>query len=289
MYFGGWMNKGQRHDDIYIADCSWDGSSCSNVRTVIDATAKGFNHLNDPSIIRLIDSTNTGRAYYLMYLTGVEEGEDGLVAGNNNIYYSTSWANDGINWSTPRLLLRHHWLPSATVKENGEVELYASDNTIHGGVVRINLGTSGVNVGAIERVSYGTNGHFANVDVEYDLNEKRYHIVAERMEPQSTIDLFTSTDGINWRLVREKIVTAADGQYRVGTPTFHPSKRDILFFGSTAQSDSMGFKIRRVNTTTPDAPSAFFIEQVRQAFVHAFERGVSSLANSFSAVLMLGR
>jgi len=283
MYFGGWMNKGQRHDNIYVADCSEDGSTCSNIRTVIDATAKGFNHLNDPSIVRLVDSNNTGRGYYIMYLTGVEEGEDGLVAGNNHLYYSTSWANNGINWSTPKLLLRHHWLPSATVNGKGEVELYANDNTIHGGVVKINLGKSGVNVDTIERVSYGTDGHFANVDVTYNLKEGTYRILAERAEPQSTIDLFTSTDGVNWSLAHKKIVDVGVGQYRVGTPAFHPTDENIIFFGSTAQNDSMGFKIRSLRVVDADSITTLIVENVRQAFFDAFSRGAQSLANTISS------
>ncbi|XKT74232.1 MAG: peptidoglycan-binding protein [Patescibacteria group bacterium UBA2163] len=288
MYFGGWMSQGQRHDDIYLADCVWDGSSCSNIRTVISATTQGFNHLNNPSIVRLVDSANTGRAYYIMYLTGVEQGENGFVPGNNHLYYSTSWADNGVNWSKPQLLLKSHWLPSAIVKENGEVELYANDNTIHGGVVKINLGTSGVNVGTIERVSYGTEGHFANVDVEYDFNDKQYHIVAERMDAKSSIDRFTSRDGVNWNLTHKKIISADTDQYRVGTPTFHPSKREILFFGSTAKENSTGFKIRSMDTTGLNTSLTSFIKDINELFVNAFQRGVSSLANSFSAILLMG-
>ena len=137
MYFGGWMDYGQEHDAIYRSDCPWEIAACHNTIKVIDAVAVGLKQVNDPTIVRMPGG------YYIMYMTGVLPGMDGAITENNKIYYSTSWDNDGVNWSPPQLLISGAWTPSATLNQNGEVILYANSN-INGLVEIYNLGQSGV-------------------------------------------------------------------------------------------------------------------------------------------------
>jgi hypothetical protein len=251
LYFGGWLNASQTHDNIYVADCPFAAGSCTNRRTVIDSVAQGFEHLNDPTIV-LHPAVGTTSAYYIMYMTGVPAGESGLTITSNKIYYSTSWANDGITWSKPVLLMSGFWLPSATMK-NGRVELFANSTT-DGRVAKFDLGESGITVGAPAYVSTFDNPasippFYSNVDVVWRPSLNQYQIVAERAlstapGAASVIDYLTSSDGTSWHLAKPSIISAAPGQFRVGTPAQWVDSAQWVYFGSTAQTDSMGFKIR---------------------------------------------
>jgi len=273
MYFGGWLNQGQVHDDIYRAECNAAGTSCSNLQTVISSEKNGFEHLNDPSIVRMPGD------YYIMYMTGVEAGGDGLDAPQNHIYFSTSWVGDGIHWSKPQLLIKNHWLPSGVFEENGTVSVYANDNISHGKVVRLNMGPSGVGFQESTRVDYGTEDtHFNNVDVVRD--GSGYAIVAERPTfPGSAIDMFSSADGVSWQRTYKGVLETASGQNRIGTPTFHPTNTRSIFFGSTAKSDSTGFKIYQadVSRRVGSANSGSFLS----ALSSAFKKATASVADSF--------
>ena len=130
MFYGGWKDNGQLHDAIYRADCPIVGEVCNFEQKVIDPVDYAdIHHLNDPSIIFRSSVGDPGDGYFIMYLTGLREGflDDGeLTVDDHSIYYSTSWANDGLNWSDPVELIQGRWLPTATVK-NDEVYLYFSE------------------------------------------------------------------------------------------------------------------------------------------------------------------
>ena len=254
LYFGGWTSSSQVHDNIYRATCNADGKSCGSIQVVIDSAKNGFAHLNDPSIVRIAgNKDNGGRDYFIMYMTGVIAGKDGFVPTNNDIYYATSWADDGVNWSKPAKLLEDHWLPSATFNGAGEVVLFANDNGIHGNVVRINLGKGGAAPGTKTRVTYGSSKQadsiYSNVAVQFVPSKKMYYILAERMNDPKGIDAFTSSNGSSWNLITPLVVTPVDDQVRAGTPAFHPNDHQLIYFGSTAQKDYMGHKIRVLRVT----------------------------------------
>lgn len=242
MYFGGWRDAGQRHDNIYVSDCPDVERACSNVRTVLDSRALGFEHLNDPSIV-----IHPG-GYYIMYMTAVRAGDNALVAAKNHVYYATSWLADGLSWSAPALLVSHHWLPSATVKGDA-VELYANDNAVHGGVVRFELGPSGVQVGTPTKVTLPNGTLYANVHASWRPSLKSYQILAERQTPtaSSVIDALSSTDGLAWSVVHDSLVTPATGEFRVGTPAPHPDSNARIYFATTKNRSSTGFAIRMLS------------------------------------------
>ncbi len=93
LYFGGWLSSNDLpHDAIYVADCPYGAGACTNARKVIDAVASGVYQLNDPSIV-LVRGNGSTRDYYIMYMTGSTD----TTIASNNIYYSVSWADDGVN------------------------------------------------------------------------------------------------------------------------------------------------------------------------------------------------
>jgi len=162
-----------------------------------------------------------------------------LIFEPNKIYYSLSWATDGVNWSTPQLLLSTAWLPAATAKD-GIIYLYANDNgtTPFGSSAlrRYNLGTSGVSVVAIEDVKVGgiPPTDYFNVDVMYRPNLGYYQILAGNAAA-TKIDYLTSSDGMNWSLVFSNIIQPGSGE-TVKTPAPHPSTHCWVYFGKDTPS-----------------------------------------------------
>jgi hypothetical protein len=246
LYFGGWLSSSDiPHDGIYVADCQDGAGACRSARKVIDAVASGLFQVNDPSIV-LMPASGSNPAYYIMYMTG----DTDATLTSNGIYYSTSWAADGITWSKPALLITGFWLPSATV-QNGDVHLF-SNSTTDGRVAQFDLGTSGTQVGTPTYVSFDNAAsvppYYSNVDVAWRPTLDLYQILAERelsasAGASSVIDYLTSTDGISWHLQYPAIISPQSGQYRVGTPAQWPDSASWVYFGSTAQQDSTSFNI----------------------------------------------
>lgn len=131
LYFSGQMTSSDSASSIYLAkDCPNDRGACTNIQKVMDAQKLGFTYLSSPSIVRKTD--RNGRAYYLMYVEGVEQGK------TSSIYFSTSWVGDGVNWSVPRPLFdESHKYPSAVIEVNtaNNVLLFAIKTQVEGNVV----------------------------------------------------------------------------------------------------------------------------------------------------------
>jgi hypothetical protein len=258
LYFGGWYTAADSpNDSIFVADCPSSGGPCSNVRKVIDPVATGWNQLNDPSII-LHPATASSPAYYIMYMTCNTQASTADPLHHDGICYSTSWTNDGINWSTPTLLTNSYWLPSATWK-NDHVELWANEIS-PGRVVMFNLGSSGVVLGNPTVVQYDNTSAvpplYDNVDVEWRPSLGMYQILAERSvggtaSSPSVIDYLSSTDGVNWHLQYPAIISAQQGQFRVGTPAQNPDTAAYVYFGVTTLTDSEGFSINFAEWSPP--------------------------------------
>ncbi len=249
LYFGGWYQSTDLpHDSIYVADCPFGAGACTNVRKVLQPSVAGLYQINDPSIVLMPGG------YYIMYMTGATN----ATLSSNAIYYSTSWANDGINWSRPTLVLPGYWLPSATIK-NGRVELWANSIT-NGRIAKFDLGTGGTQPSAPTYASFDNVGippYYSNVDVQWRPSLAVYQMVSERAlgtapGDRSVIDYLTSTDGVSWHLQYPAIISPAAGQFRVGTPAQWPSSAGWLYFGSTAQQNSTSFKIRFAKWNLPN-------------------------------------
>ncbi len=259
MYFGGWYELAppDYQDDIYVSDCPYTGGPCTNVRKVIDASQYG-GPVNDPSVV-LIDPADGSKDYYIMYMTCVVHG-----APTGGVCYSTSWADDGINWGKPGLLVANAWLPSASIKD-GHVILYLSRHPSNE-LLRYDLGTSGVAVGTPDVLKFtglpaplGGNAFYINIDARWRPTLNAYQMLAEGPDTTdgawpwpSAIDYLDSTDGINWRVVYTGVVRRTSDQARIGTPGQHPDSAAWVYFGSTARDDSAGFKINFAQWNSPN-------------------------------------
>lgn len=252
MYFGGWYEVGARdgHDDIYVADCTSNGSSCSNVRMILDGANQGppAMNLNDPTIVTITAGPNP---YLVMYLTCTYHGEG---AGSDKVCYTTSWANDGIVWGKPGTLVAGYALPSVVMKDS-KVLLYAM-KTGENAYYRFDLGTSGTNVGVPVKLQFtnmpaalGSNAYYVNIHVRYDATQNKYFMLAQGPNTNvswpwpAAIDLLESVDGITWSLVHHAMMKPLAGQFELNAPAFLPSSINTIFFGSTAATNSTGYTI----------------------------------------------
>jgi eight-cysteine-cluster-containing protein len=237
LYFGGWLTAGQTHDAIYRSQCGNLGDTCTNTSKVLDPQPYGFDHLNDPSLVKMPGG------YYIMYMTGLVQGLDAFTASNNKIYYSTSFVTDGVNWSTPREVINNGWLPSATIGKTGQVELYANETKVHGNVVRFKMGESGTTPAPYEPVVFSNGVFYLNPDVEYRQSIGLYQMFAERQGAKA-IDYLTSTDGINFTLVAPDIATSTStGVTYIRTPGQDAETGAWLYYAGTNEENATKNKL----------------------------------------------
>jgi hypothetical protein len=233
MYFGGWYQTDSAalpNDSIYRAVCTAP-NACGLAQKVIDPVAMQMGSasmVNDPTIVEL---HNNGLDYLVMYMTGVtgEDRNDAATVQNNKIYYSVSWATDGIHWSIPKLLFDNGWLPSATVNADGDVILYANTNWNNNPnfLSRCNLGPSGIAVAPCEPVITSQEKLYINVDVTYQKELHLFQMLAQDSTGSfnSGIDYLDSNDGLVWEVRAENVV--AQGM----TPTIHPDTACWVYYG----------------------------------------------------------
>lgn len=264
MYFGGWYQTDPTkapNDSIYRSICSAP-NACGTPQLVINPVAFGLGSAslaNNPSIVEL---HNNGQDYYVMYLVVVPgtNPNAGFTSCTNQIYYSTSFANDGINWSKPVPLgTTTAWLPSVTLDGNSppHVIMYATSNytppaSIPSGVTcpnqdpnqpflaRYDLGTSGVSVSApVAVTTLGTSGQslsYYNVSVRYrpSLNPPLYQMLAQQFNLSSLnseIDSLYSTDGITFKTLATNVTPQGL------TPASHPGTDCWVYYGVATSTD----------------------------------------------------
>jgi hypothetical protein len=233
MYFGGWYRTNPYtlpNDSIYRAVCSAP-TQCGAAQKVIDPVAAGLGSaamLNNPTIVQL---NNFGRPYLLMYMTGVtgDDRTNGQTVQNNQIYWSMSWADDGVNWSKPQLLLNDAWLPSATLDANNNVILYANTNWNENPyfLSRWNLGQSGIAVARQQPVSTSNGINYINVEVKYRPQIGLYQMLAQQVTSafNSQVDYLYSTDGARFTLGVENVIPPSM------TPGVHPDSSCYVYYG----------------------------------------------------------
>jgi len=236
MYFGGWYRSNQVHDNIYRSECRSPLQKCEAAASLLDSQALGFAHLNDPSVLLLPNGL------YLMYMTGVIAGEDGLIATKNHVYYSTS--KDAIHWNKPALIAGDIWMPSATLDAQNNVLVFGN-STVDGRIVRYNLGPAGNKV--ISRDVLQLPKFYLNIEVTYQPKLGTYQILAEQggISPNQ-IDYLTSADGFTWQLIGDGIIKPRAGKVTVRTPTPHPTNHHIVYYAETANPNSTQNKMLSV-------------------------------------------
>ena len=232
MYFGGWYRTDPNqlpNDSIYRAVCSAP-NACGVAQKVIDPVAAHMGSasmVNNPTIVELHNFT---RPYLVMYMTGVtgDDRNNAQTVQNNKIYYSMSWADDGVNWSTPQLLIDSAWLPSATLDADNNVILYANTNWNENPyfLARWNLGASGIAPAEPEPVITSNGVNYINVEAKYRPQLSRYQIIAQQVTAgfNSEVDFLESQDGVNWDVRATNIAPPAM------TPGVHPDTSCWLYF-----------------------------------------------------------
>jgi hypothetical protein len=262
LYFGGWYRQSPPpggpgpNDSIYRSVCTAVNSCGTAQRVINPLSIPGFgvwSQANNPTIVTI---PNGGTPYLIMYMTVANLSVEGTTPETSNqIYYSTSWANDGVSWSVPHVLLTNVWLASATLDPSGNVLLYATTNTTESlantpFLVRYNLGqggttltgggngTLGTGVGQYQAVNtYDSSGNYRayyNVETKYWSSLSAYEMVAQWVptggtNPNSEIDLLTSTDGLNFHLARSQITEAGEA------PGVDPSTSCWVYYGKATQ------------------------------------------------------
>jgi hypothetical protein len=227
LYFGGWLTPGQTHDAIYRTQCGNLGTPCTATQMVLNPVPYGFDHVNDPTIVSMQDGN------YIMYFTGLVQGLNAFTPSNNKIYYATSRATDGVNWSAPSLVIPNAWLPSATVGPTGEVEVFANETMSVGNVVRFKMGTAGTQPAPYEALVFSNGGFYLNADVKYRPSIGIYQMLGER-QGSTAIDYLTSRDGVHFTLEIADIATASTtGVAYIRTPGQDSETAQWLYYAGT--------------------------------------------------------
>lgn len=240
MFFGGWYEAGQQQDSIYRAHCPQPLGPCTDVIKVVDPVALGYEHLNDPSLVKLPDGT------FIMYVTGVKAGKDGFVTTNNQTYFLTS--TDLLQWTAPVLIAADLWMPAVTRSGSGSIYLWGNRNT-DGRLFLLNLGETGRQI--VSKTDLLLNGNlpevYVNVEAIYRPELKRFQIFAETLTASTSpnkIDHLESYDGRTWTVVDRALVRPRDGQLYVRTPAAHPTLKNILYYAETNDPKSMANQLR---------------------------------------------
>jgi hypothetical protein len=217
MYSGGWATPQDSQDTIYRSVCTTP-ANCSPPQAVLKPQDYGMGLFNDPSIVQ-IDN------YLIMYMTVVADPTPGagFTTTNNATYYSTSWANDGVNWSQPQLLLSDLWTPCATVGPNNHILVYGTSN-IDAQMYVYDTGPTG-NMPTSKQLIHvydpATNNelpnNYTNINVTYWPQYQNYQMLGVNFE-LTQIDYLTSTDGINFYLEGQNVVPTEPGS-QITSPT----------------------------------------------------------------------
>lgn len=228
MYFGGWYESCRLQDAIYVASYSSFSGTATNVRPVITPEAAGFLALNDPGIAKLYDPT-TQRNFLLMYMTGIKDG-DVFEITNNKIYTSTSWADDGINWSVPQLLLDGWWAPGVAQHPHTEHVWLWANSTVTGEFRAFEFAEDGVSLLNSYSMILTPGANYDNADARWDEGLGGWDIVAENINrPNRPIERLFSPDGILWITVEENFILNEGLDYIAITPAWGP--RGVILYG----------------------------------------------------------
>lgn len=238
MYFGGWYQTNPSvspTDAIYRAVCTAP-DSCGTPQKVIDPQVSGLGSaglLNNPTIVEI---QANGQDILVMYMVGVASDQIGAgkSAPNNKIYYSTSFASDGVNWSTPALLIQNAWLPSATLDSRKHVLLYVNSNGSDTSLpfqFVYDLGTSGNTYISAKPVTNPGGVAYVNSFVAYRSPPTNlFQIVSEHYyNPQ--VDYLSSVDGLSWTIMALNILPNATTLAGSLTPSTHPGTSCWVYFG----------------------------------------------------------
>ncbi len=219
MYFGGWHLQGEQHDKIYRSVCS-NASSCTFEQAVVFAEngtwtelPQGMALINDPAIIQV------GSQLVMFFTVCPEPNRCGTDSSTNEVWAAFSSATDGLHWTAPIRVLYDAWLPSAVLRPDGNIWLYAN-NGHDGALFYVNLGTDGHAPSGRIPV-YAGYGGYVNVEVRYNPPNATYYMVGER-NGVGIIDALYSYDGQTFYMLQSGIAVPTGAYTYIRTPAMHP-------------------------------------------------------------------
>lgn len=290
LYFTGsqLINGVQKQGVFVAANCPNHTGSCRDISLVLDKEKIGFIDIDDVSVVQMTDSTNTGRGYYLMYLSGIEKEKTDLTArGFFNTYYSTSWVGDGMNWSQPQLLLPEHHSPSAIRAhgDRGEVILF-TNSAVEEAVFRHQLGVSGVVPANTTKMSLPMpdgGGYHRNVDVQFACEKVCYYLLRAIR--------YGSSQGHSF--IDSYIQNVGDSSWKTYVPSWRPSHENASLHAiHVPWVLNTGLAYRNTHRyfigdggkifARVENPPTGFIDSIMKSFADAFSRGINALANTLS-------
>lgn len=232
VFFGGWHVHGQTHDSIYVARCLDPERKCDPEVVALDSEKLGFEHLNDPVVVR------TAAGNWLMYMTGVKEHENGLIADRNHVYWSVS--GDLKGWTKPVEIASDIWLPAAVVSSSGNILLYGNGNA-SGSIVVYTLAEDGIEI--LSRQIANLPKFYSNLDIRRIGSTGAYQMLAETPGPSNQIDLLSSYGGLNWSIERAAVIKPHVGKNHVRTPAFDVIDENTIYYGETYNNNATDNKI----------------------------------------------
>lgn len=243
MYYGGWNDEGQTHDLIYRADCD-SPDHCTFERTITFFQREGqvervdgMVHVNDPAII------DTGEIL-IMYFTVCTDINRcvGADLSGNEIWWSISARDGGLNWSAPTRLLSDAWSPSVVRDFYGDLILYANTAST-GELWSMNMGPYGNRTAPERHVTVNNGRRYQNVEVRYYEPLKLWIMVGEGIG-LGEVDALISDDGYAFRLAIGRLAGPIGDWASVRTPAMLPDSICWLYAAATKDGAySMGNKI----------------------------------------------
>ncbi len=206
-WFAGWMTESDLPWDRMYYSCSEDNGTTWS--TPVSAFVIENVQVNDPSVIRLWDSSNS-RHYYQMYYTYYPSG-----LGDPTNYVAVSTSIDGIDWTHHGVLIGADngidtdgaWSPSAYSFDSlaSEVFLYFHNNHPDGRIYRTTLTNNGLEFDKNSTITVTTSGGLrANPDVSRSQDGRWWMFYNGSSLTSSNEGNFNtckmySEDGVDWQ------------------------------------------------------------------------------------------
>lgn len=288
MYFVGGVTV-TTPEGIYMAPGCPNGTQyCSNAVKVIDTKALGIEKVASPTVVTLTDA-GSRNDYHIMYFSGTKSGTGRTQP---EIYYTTSWVGDGVNWSAPQVLLSGYQFPEAvrdfkadfSSPGQGEVLLFA--NYVNEPEIALfRMSMTGVDATGPQKIilpGYGV-ANYNSVDVAIGCDGRCYYSLYAganyygKKGIQHFYGIGASPAEAVTRWYSAGNLAPVNDEKSIGSPTHY---RHV--YGYTNQnlfySDSYGYIRTRV------ASNNTFAQSFLGKFATALERGARSIANVFTSL-----
>lgn len=233
MYYGEQIDG---RDVIRRADCTTP-TACTLEHTVmfrqpgtggviLTEHPDGMVHVNDPAVI------DTGEILILYFTACVDVTRCiGSDRSGNEIWWSISARDGGLNWSPPTRLLFDAWSPSVVRDFYGDLILYANVAST-GELFSMNMGPYGNRTAPQRHVTVNNARRYQNVEVRYYAPLQLWIMVGEGIG-LGEIDALISTDGYVFQLAIGRLAGPVGDWAYVRTPAMLPDSICWLYAAAT--------------------------------------------------------